>query len=308
MMAQQFQTIALIGIGLIGSSIARGIREKQLAGTIVVTTRSEATLKRAGELGLGDRYTLSAAEAVEGADLVVVSVPVGASGAVAAEIAAHLKPGAIVTDVGSTKGSVIAQMAPHLPKDVHFVPGHPIAGTEHSGPDAGFAGLFRGRWCILTPPAGTDEEAVARLRLFWETLGSMVDEMDPKHHDKVLAIVSHLPHIIAYNIVGTADDLETVTESEVIKYSASGFRDFTRLAASDPTMWRDVCLHNKDAILEMLARFSEDLASLQRAIRWGDGDKLFDLFTRTRAIRRSIVQAGQDTAMPDFGRHAMDQK
>ncbi|AEG05389.1 prephenate/arogenate dehydrogenase family protein [Sinorhizobium meliloti] len=308
MMAQQFQTIALIGIGLIGSSIARDIREKQLAGTIVVTTRSEATLKRAGELGLGDRYTLSAAEAVEGADLVVVSVPVGASGAVAAEIAAHLKPGAIVTDVGSTKGSVIAQMAPHLPKDVHFVPGHPIAGTEHSGPDAGFAGLFRGRWCILTPPAGTDEEAVARLRLFWETLGSMVDEMDPKHHDKVLAIVSHLPHIIAYNIVGTADDLETVTESEVIKYSASGFRDFTRLAASDPTMWRDVCLHNKDAILEMLARFSEDLASLQRAIRWGDGDKLFDLFTRTRAIRRSIVQAGQDTAMPDFGRHAMDQK
>lgn len=308
MMAQQFQTIALIGIGLIGSSIARDIREKQLAGTIVVTTRSEATLKRAGELGLGDRYTLSAAEAVEGADLVVVSVPVGASGAVAAEIAAHLKPGAIVTDVGSTKGSVIAQMAPHLPKDVHFVPGHPIAGTEHSGPDAGFAGLFRGRWCILTPPAGTDEEAVARLRLFWETLGSMVDEMDPEHHDKVLAIVSHLPHIIAYNIVGTADDLETVTESEVIKYSASGFRDFTRLAASDPTMWRDVCLHNKDAILEMLARFSEDLASLQRAIRWGDGDKLFDLSTRTRAIRRSIVQAGQDTAMPDFGRHAMDQK
>lgn len=308
MMAQQFETIALIGIGLIGSSIARDIREKQLAGTIVVTTRSEATLKRAGELGLGDRYTLSAAEAVEGADLVIVSVPVGASGAVAAEIAAHLKPGAIVTDVGSTKGSVIAQMAPHLPKDVHFVPGHPIAGTEHSGPDAGFAGLFRGRWCILTPPAGTDEEAVARLRLFWETLGSMVDEMDPEHHDKVLAIVSHLPHIIAYNIVGTADDLETVTESEVIKYSASGFRDFTRLAASDPTMWRDVCLHNKDAILEMLARFSEDLASLQRAIRWGDGDKLFDLFTRTRAIRRSIVQAGQDTAMPDFGRHAMDQK
>ncbi|AWM26265.1 cyclohexadienyl dehydrogenase [Sinorhizobium fredii USDA 205] len=308
MMAQQFETIALIGIGLIGSSIARDILDKQLAGTIVVSTRSEATLKRAGELGLGHRYTLSAAEAVKDADLVIVSVPVGASGAVAAEIAAHLKPGAIVTDVGSTKGSVIAQMAPHLPETVHFVPGHPIAGTEHSGPDAGFAGLFRGRWCILTPPPGTDEEAVAKLRLFWEALGSMVDEMDPEHHDMVLAIVSHLPHIIAYNIVGTADDLATVTESEVIKYSASGFRDFTRLAASDPTMWRDVCLHNKDAILEMLARFSEDLASLQRAIRWGDGDKLFDLFTRTRAIRRSIVQAGQDTAMPDFGRHAMDQK
>ncbi|PLU25773.1 prephenate dehydrogenase [Sinorhizobium medicae] len=307
MMAQQFETIALIGVGLIGSSIARDIREKQLAGRVVVTTRSEATLKRASELSLGDLYTLSAAEAVKGADLVIVSVPVGASGAVAAEIAAHLKPGAIVTDVGSTKGSVIAQMAPHLPENVHFVPGHPIAGTEHSGPDAGFAGLFRGRWCILTPPTGTNDEAVARLRLFWETLGSMVDEMDPEHHDKVLAIVSHLPHIIAYNIVGTADDLETVTESEVIKYSASGFRDFTRLA-SDPTMWRDVCLHNKEAILEMLARFSEDLASLQRAIRWGDGDKLFDLFTRTRAIRRSIIQAGQDTAMPDFGRHAMDQK
>ncbi|ASY57995.1 prephenate/arogenate dehydrogenase family protein [Sinorhizobium sp. CCBAU 05631] len=308
MMAQQFETIALIGIGLIGSSIARDIMDRQLAGTIVVSTRSEATLKRAGELGLGHRYTLSAAEAVKDADLVIVSVPVGASGAVAAEIAAHLKPGAIVTDVGSTKGSVIAQMAPHLPDSVHFVPGHPIAGTEHSGPDAGFAGLFRGRWCILTPPPGTDEEAVAKLRLFWEALGSMVDEMDPEHHDMVLAIVSHLPHIIAYNIVGTADDLATVTESEVIKYSASGFRDFTRLAASDPTMWRDVCLHNKDAILEMLARFSEDLASLQRAIRWGDGDKLFDLFTRTRAIRRSIIQAGQDTAMPDFGRHAMDQK
>ncbi|OAP43479.1 prephenate dehydrogenase [Sinorhizobium glycinis] len=308
MMAQQFETIALIGIGLIGSSIARDILDRQLAGTIVVATRSEATLKRAGELGLGHRYTLSAAEAVKDADLVIVSVPVGASGAVAAEIAAHLKPGAIVTDVGSTKGSVIAQMAPHLPDTVHFVPGHPIAGTEHSGPDAGFAGLFRGRWCILTPPPGTDEQAVAKLRLFWEALGSMVDEMDPEHHDKVLAIVSHLPHIIAYNIVGTADDLATVTESEVIKYSASGFRDFTRLAASDPTMWRDVCLHNKDAILEMLARFSEDLASLQRAIRWGDGDKLFDLFARTRAIRRSIIQAGQDTAMPDFGRHAMDQK
>ncbi|MCA1492528.1 prephenate/arogenate dehydrogenase family protein [Sinorhizobium alkalisoli] len=308
MMAQQFETIALVGIGLIGSSIARDIREKQLAGTIVVSTRSEATLKRAGELGLGDHYALSAAEAVKDADLVIVSVPVGASGAVAAEIAPHLKPGAIVTDVGSTKGSVIGQMAPHLPKSVHFIPGHPIAGTEHSGPDAGFAGLFRGRWCILTPPVGADEEAVARLRLFWETLGSMVEEMDAEHHDKVLAIVSHLPHIIAYNIVGTADDLEAVTASEVIKYSASGFRDFTRLAASDPTMWRDVCLHNKDAILEMLARFSEDLASLQRAIRWGDGDKLFDLFTRTRAIRRSIIQAGQDTPMPDFGRHAMDQK
>ena len=307
-MAAQFETIALIGIGLIGSSIAREIKDKGLAGSVTVSTRSAGTLERARELGLGDRYTTSAAEAVKNADLVIVSVPVGASGTVAAEIAAYLKPGAIVTDVGSTKASVIAQMKPHLPQGVHFIPGHPIAGTEYSGPDAGFIGLFKGRWCILTPLPETDEAAKKRLRDFWETLGSMVDEMDPEHHDKVLAIVSHLPHIIAYNIVGTADDLEAVTESEVIKYSASGFRDFTRLAASDPTMWRDVCLHNKDAILEMLSRFSEDLAYLQRAIRWGDGDKLFDLFTRTRTIRRSIIQAGQDTEMADFGRHAMDQK
>lgn len=307
-MAKQFETIALIGIGLIGSSIAREIKDKGLAGSVTVSTRSEATLKRAQELSLGDRYTTSASDAVKDADLVIVSVPVGASGTVATEIAGSLKPGAIVTDVGSTKGSVIAQMKPHIPEGVHFIPGHPIAGTEYSGPDAGFIGLFKGRWCILTPLPETDDTAKAKLRTFWETLGSMVDDMDPEHHDKVLAIVSHLPHIIAYNIVGTADDLEAVTESEVIKYSASGFRDFTRLAASDPTMWRDVCLHNKDAILEMLSRFSEDLAYLQRAIRWGDGDKLFDLFTRTRAIRRSIVQAGQDTDMADFGRHAMDQK
>ena len=307
-MAQQFEKITLIGIGLIGSSIAREIKDKGLAGSVVVSTRSEATLKRAEALQLGDRYTTSAADAVKDADLVIVSVPVGASGAVAAEIAAHLKPGAIVTDVGSTKASVIAQMKPHMPQGVHFIPGHPIAGTEYSGPDAGFIGLFKGRWCILTPLPDTNETAKAKLRTFWETLGSMVDDMEPTHHDKVLAIVSHVPHLIAYNIVGTADDLETVTESEVIKYSASGFRDFTRLAASDPTMWRDVCLHNKDAILEMLSRFSEDLAYLQRAIRWGDGDKLFDLFTRTRAIRRSIIQAGQDTEMADFGRHAMDQK
>ncbi|MDO6964824.1 prephenate/arogenate dehydrogenase family protein [Rhizobium alvei] len=299
----QFEKIALIGIGLIGSSIARAIREKGLAREVAISTRSSETLKRAEELGLGTSYHTSAAEAAEEADLVIVSVPVGASGAVAAEIAVALKPGAILTDVGSTKASVIQQMLPHVPDGVHFIPGHPIAGTEHSGPDAGFADLFQGRWCILTPVAGTALEPLARLRLFWETLGSKVDEMEPEHHDKVLAIVSHLPHIIAYNIVGTAADLETVTESEVIKYSASGFRDFTRLAASDPVMWRDVCLHNKDAILEMLARFSEDLAYLQRAIRWGEADKLFDLFTRTRAVRRSIIEAGQDTAAPDFGRH-----
>ncbi|KQR75691.1 prephenate/arogenate dehydrogenase family protein [Rhizobium sp. Leaf341] len=307
-MAKLFDKVALIGIGLIGSSIAREIRDKGLATSVTISTRSPGTLARAEVLGLGERYVLSPGEAVEDADLVIVSVPVGASGAVAQAIAPHLKAGAIVTDVGSTKSSVIAQMTPHLPDTVHFIPGHPIAGTEYSGPDAGFVGLFRSRWCILTPPPGTDELAKARLRAFWEALGSDVEEMDPEHHDKVLAIVSHLPHIIAYNIVGTADDLETVTESEVIKYSASGFRDFTRLAASDPTMWRDVCLHNKDAILEMLSRFSEDLAYLQRAIRWGDGDKLFDLFTRTRAIRRSIIQAGQDTDMVDFGRHALDAK
>ncbi|MGK9053344.1 prephenate/arogenate dehydrogenase family protein [Neorhizobium petrolearium] len=303
-----FDRIALIGIGLIGSSIARDVKELGLAGEVVISTRSPETLKRAGELGLGDRYVASASEAVRDADLVIVSVPVGASEAVARQIAGNLKPGAIVTDVGSTKASVIAQMAPHMPENVHFIPGHPLAGTEKSGPDAGFAGLFRDRWCIFTPLPDTDQAALDRLKAFWTALGSRIDEMDPQHHDKVLAIVSHLPHIIAYNIVGTADDLETVTESEVIKYSASGFRDFTRLAASDPTMWRDVCLHNKDAILEMLARFSEDLAYLQRAIRWGEGDKLFELFTRTRAVRRSIIEAGQDVDAPDFGRHALDKK
>jgi len=300
-----FEKVALIGIGLIGSSLARVIRRENLAAEIIVSTRSAETLKRAEALELGDGYFQDAAQAVEGADLVVVSVPVGASGTVAKAIAGTLKPGAIVTDVGSTKGSVISQMQPELPNHVHFIPGHPVAGTEHSGPDAGFAELFEGRWCILTPPSGTSQEAVSHLTRFWERCGSTVEVMDPEHHDMVLAIVSHLPHIIAYNIVGTADDLETVTKSEVIKYSASGFRDFTRLAASDPTMWRDVCLHNRDAILEMLGRFSEDLSALQRAIRWGDGDKLFDLFTRTRAIRRSIIEAGQDIDVPDFGRHVV---
>ena len=299
----QFETIALIGIGLIGSSLARVIRAKGLAGHVAIATRSAATLDAARLLGLGDSYVSSNAEAVANADLVIVSVPVGASEAVAKEIGPHLKPGAIVTDVGSTKASVVRQMQPHMPETVHFIPGHPIAGTEQSGPEAGFAELFEGRWCILTPAADVDAHAVARLTGFWEACGSRVEQMDPDHHDLVLVIVSHLPHIIAYNIVGTADDLEAVTKSEVIKYSASGFRDFTRLAASDPVMWRDVCLHNKDAILEMLARFSEDLSSLQRAIRWGDGDKLFELFTRTRGIRRSIVEAGQDTDAPNFGRN-----
>jgi cyclohexadieny/prephenate dehydrogenase len=299
-----FEKIALIGIGLIGSSLARVIRREGLAGQIAVASRSPKTLKRAEELGLGDSYTTDNAEAVKNADLVIVSVPVGSSGLVARQIAGSLKPGAIVSDVGSTKGSVIAQMQSELPDSVHFIPGHPIAGTEYSGPDAGFAELFTNRWCILTPLPETDEEAVAKLSAFWEACGSRVERMDPQHHDLVLAIVSHLPHLIAYNIVGTASDLELVTKSEVIKYSASGFRDFTRLASSDPTMWRDICLHNKDAILEMLGRFSEDLASLQRLIRWGDGDALFDLFTRTRAVRRGIIEAGQEVDAPDFGRQA----
>lgn len=302
-MTKHFDKIALVGIGLIGSSLARIIRQEELAGHVSISSATSETLERAHQLGLGDSYSTSNAEAVRDADLVIVSVPVGASERVARDIAHDVKEGAIVTDVGSTKGSVIAQMAPHLPSYVHFIPGHPIAGTEQSGPDAGFADLFEGRWCILTPLPGTDPAALARLSAFWQACGSTVDTMNPEHHDKVLAIVSHLPHIIAYNIVGTADDVATVTKSEVIKYSASGFRDFTRLAASDPTMWRDVCLHNRDAILEMLARFSEDLASLQKAIRWGEGDKLFDLFNRTRAIRRSIIEAGQEVDAPDFGRH-----
>lgn len=301
-----FDKIALIGIGLIGSSLARVIRRENLARHIAISTRSRTTLDRAEELKLGDSYTTDARDAVRDADLVIISVPVGSSGEVAEQIAPALKQGAILTDVGSTKSSVISQMKPHIPEGVHFIPGHPLAGTEKSGPDAGFAELFENRWCIFTPLPDTDAAALEKLSEFWRRCGSNIDTMDPEHHDKVLAIVSHLPHIIAYNIVGTADDLQTVTKSEVIKYSASGFRDFTRLAASDPTMWRDVCLHNKDAILEMLGRFSEDLAFLQRAIRWGDGDKLFDLFTRTRAVRRSIIDAGQEIDAPDFGRQAIE--
>jgi cyclohexadieny/prephenate dehydrogenase len=297
-----YKKIALIGIGLIGSSLARIIRREGLAEHISISSRRAETLDRAKELGLGDSYSTDMAEAVKDADLVIVSVPVGSSGAVAEAIASSLKPGAVVTDVGSTKASVIARMHPHIPAGVHFIPGHPLAGTEKSGPDAGFAELFQNRWCILTPPEGTDTGEIAKLTRFWEACGSHVDTMDPQHHDRVLAIVSHLPHLIAYNIVGTADDLELVTQSEVIKYSATGFRDFTRLAASDPEMWRDVCLNNRDAILEMLSRFSEDLASLQRMIRWGDGEALFNLFTRTRGIRKSIIEAGQEVDVPDFGR------
>lgn len=297
-----FERVALIGLGLIGGSLGHAMKRGGLARHIAGYARSAETRARALEIGFVDSVHETVAETVKDADLVIVCTPVGALGAVAAEIEPHLKKGAILTDVGSVKLAVIRDMGPHVPEGVHFIPGHPIAGTEESGPDAGFAELFDGRWCILTPIPGTDPAAIEKLSAFWTACGSKVDVMEPKHHDLVLAIVSHLPHIIAFNIVGTASDLETVTQSEVIKYSASGFRDFTRLAASDPTMWRDVCLNNKEPILEMLARFSEDLTALQRAIRWGDGDKLFDLFTRTRAIRRSIIDAGQDTAAPNFGR------
>ncbi|NDW03351.1 prephenate/arogenate dehydrogenase family protein [Jiella pacifica] len=297
-----FRRVALIGIGLIGSSIALNIKASGLAGHVAIATRRRETLDKAEELGLGDSYHLEASEAVRDADFVILCVPVGICGAITREIAPHLKQGAIVSDVGSVKGAVIAQMAPHLPEGVQFVPAHPLAGTEQSGPEAGFVELFHNRWCILTPPEGTDPAAIAKVETFWQACGANVETMTAEHHDLVLAIVSHVPHLIAYNIVGTAADLEEVTQSEVVKFSASGFRDFTRIAASDPTMWRDVFLTNRDAVLEMLARFSEDLATLQRAIRWGDGDALFDLFTRTRAIRRNVIEAGQDTAKPNFGR------
>jgi len=297
-----FRRLALIGIGLIGSSIALAARKYGLAGHVCVNSRTQKTLARAKELGLGDSWHDDPSAAVAGADCVILCVPVGACGETASAIADALAPGAVVSDVGSVKASVIAAMAPHLPADVHFVPAHPVAGTEYSGPDAGFAELFENRWTILTPPAVTDAVAVARLKQFWRGAGANVEIMDPHHHDLVLAITSHVPHLIAYNIVGTAAHLEEVTESEVMKFSAGGFRDFTRIAASDPTMWRDVFLNNREAVLEMLGRFTEDLTALQRAIRFGEGDKLFELFTHTRAIRRGIIEAGQETEAPDFGR------
>ncbi|HXW25774.1 MAG TPA: prephenate/arogenate dehydrogenase family protein [Xanthobacteraceae bacterium] len=297
-----FERLALIGVGLIGSSIARAARAAGAVRAIAATARSGATRRRVAELGIADQVAETNAAAVEGADLVIVCIPVGQCGAVAAEIGPHLKAGAVVSDVGSVKGSVIRDMGPHLPAGVHFVPAHPVAGTEHSGPDAGFAELFVNRWCILTPPDHADPLTVERLAAFWHALGANVDTMPAEHHDLVLAITSHVPHLIAYSIVGTADDLQAVTRSEVMKFSAGGFRDFTRIAASDPTMWRDVFLHNRDAVLEMLGRFNEDVSALARAIRWGDGDALFNLFTRTRAIRRGIVEIGQDSPAPDFGR------
>jgi cyclohexadieny/prephenate dehydrogenase len=301
-MTQLFDRVALIGLGLIGSSLAHVMRREKIAGHIAGHARSAATREKAVALGLVDSIHETAAAAAAGADLVILCTPLGTYGELARTIAPHLKPGAILTDVGSVKGAAVRDVTPHVPPGVHFIPGHPIAGTEQSGPEAGFAELFANRWCILTPPAGADPVAVLRLEDFWRACGSNVDRMNADHHDLVLAITSHLPHLIAYNIVATAADLEDVTKSEVIKYSAGGFRDFTRIAASDPTMWRDVFLNNREAVLEMLGRFSEDLAQLQRAIRWGDGEQLFNLFTRSREIRRGVIAAGQDTASPDFGR------
>ncbi|MFZ5964354.1 prephenate/arogenate dehydrogenase family protein [Thalassococcus sp. BH17M4-6] len=297
-----YNKVALVGLGLIASSMFWAMKRRGLAGTVSGFARSAETRDTARRIGLCDTVCDSLADAVKDADLVVLAVPVGAMGEVAAEIAPHLKPGATVTDVGSVKRAVIDSVGPHIPDGVHFVPGHPLAGTEHSGPESGFATLFDNRWCLLVPMPGSDPAAVATLRTYWEGLGSYVDEMEVDHHDLVLAVTSHAPHLIAYTMVGVADDLNRVTDSEVIKYSATGFRDFTRIAASDPTMWRDVFLNNKDATLEILGRFTEELFALQRAIRTGDGALLQDYFTRTRAIRRGIIEAGQDTDAPDFGR------
>lgn len=300
--AVTFERVALLGLGLIGSSIGHAAKRGKLARHIAGHARTAETRDAAAKIGFVDSVHETPGDAAKGADLVILCAPVGACEALAREIAPYLKPGAIVSDVGSVKMAIVRDVGPHVPEHVHFIPAHPVAGTEHSGPHSGFAELFDGRWCILTPDATTAAEPVARLRAFWEALGAKVEVMDAKHHDIVLAVTSHLPHLIAYNIVGTAADLENVTQSEVIKFSASGFRDFTRIAASDPTMWRDIFLNNREAVLEVLGRFTEDLAHLQRAIRWGQGEELFNLFTRTRAIRREIIEQGQDTAAPDFGR------
>ena len=296
-----FERVSIIGLGLIGSSIARAVRAAMPSVRLTGHDASAETRETVRLLGIVDDIADTSGAAVTDADLVILCVPVGAMAEVAANLAADLPHDAVVSDVGSSKAIVAHVLAAAFP-DTAIVPAHPVAGTERSGPEAGFAALFHNRWCILTPPEGTSETAILRVTAFWERLGSRVETMDAAHHDKVLAITSHLPHLIAYTIVGTASDLETVTRSEVIKYSAGGFRDFTRIAASDPTMWRDVFLSNKDAVLEMLQRFSEDLSALQRAIRWDDGDALFDLFTRTRAVRRSIIEEGQDDDRPDFGR------
>jgi cyclohexadieny/prephenate dehydrogenase len=296
-----FRHVAIIGLGLLGGSIGLAVRQHLPGVTTTAYDSDPLVRQRARERELADTIRESAAEAVAGADLVILCVPVGAMGEAAREIAPALAPGAVVSDVGSSKLSVSRALAAALPGAL-VIPAHPVAGTEHSGPDAGFATLFHRRWCIVTPPEGADRGKVAALVEFWEALGALVDTMDAEHHDLVLAVTSHIPHLIAYTIVGTASDLEQVTRGEVIKYSAGGFRDFTRIAASDPTMWRDVFLHNKDAVLEMLDRFLTDLALMREAIRASDGETMFDAFSRTREIRRSIVAIGQDDARPDFGR------
>ena len=288
-----FERLALIGIGLIGSSLSRVVKRDGLADHIVASARTQATLEKVIELGIADSVESDPAAAVAGADLVVICTPLGVYEDIAKVIAPHLRPGCIVTDVGSVKCAAIDALKPHLPAGVHLVPGHPIAGTENSGPEAGFDTLFEGRWCLLTPEQGTDEAAVEKVAELWRRAGSMIDILDPEHHDQVLAITSHVPHLIAYTIVGTATDLEDHMKAEVIKYSAGGFRDFTRIAGSDPVMWRDVFLNNRDAVLEMLGRLTEDIAGLQRAIRVGDGETLQELFTRTREIRRGVVEARQ---------------
>ena len=301
-MSQVYDRVALIGLGLIASSMFWAIKRAGLAGEVTGYARSQETRDTARRIGLCDRVCDSAREAVEGADLVVLCVPVGAMGQVAADLAPALKPGATVSDVGSVKRAVIDAVAPHIPSGVHFIPAHPLAGTEHSGPESGFESLFDNRWCLLVPDNGADEQAIVALQQLWQGMGANVDRMDPAHHDLVLAVTSHAPHLIAYTMVGVADDLSRVTDSEVINYSAAGFSDFTRIAASDPTMWRDVFLSNKDATLEILGRFTEELFALQRAIRREDGAHLHDYFTRTRQIRRGIIEAGQDTDAPNFGR------
>ncbi len=303
-MSALYERLAILGIGLIGSSLARAAQASGAARSVALYDADADVRARARGLELGEIFE-DAAAAVAGADLVVLAMPVGAMGEAARAICDALAPGAVLTDVGSVKGAVIEAVAPHARDDVFFVPGHPIAGTEHSGPEAGFATLFRGRWHILTPlkdARAAYADAVARLGDFWRALGANVEFMAPARHDVVLAVTSHLPHLIAYNIVAMAEDLENVTENEVVKYSASGFRDFTRIAASDPVMWRDVFLSNREAVLEVLGRFTEDLAALQRAIRWGDGQVLFDTFERARRVRREVIEAGQDTPAPNWGR------
>ena len=300
-MSGTYNRVAFIGLGLIASSMFWAMKRAGMNSHVTGYSRSEATRDTARKINLCDEVFDTAAAACKDADLIVLCVPVGAMSAVAAEIAPALKAGAVVTDVGSVKRAVIDAVAPHLPENVHFIPGHPLAGTEQSGPESGFAELFDNRWSLLTPN-GADVAQTAKLRAYWEALGANVDEMDADHHDLVLAVTSHTPHLIAYTMVGVADDLSRVTDTEVVNFSAAGFRDFTRIAASDPTMWRDVFLNNKDATLEILGRFTEELFALQRAIRQGDGDHLHDYFSRTRAIRRGILEAGQDTDVPNFGR------